>query len=398
MKKNLLFLTITILLCLLLIELILQYISPPILVGVGTFRGSKSNILGWAPFPNKQYTFVNPDTSKVSYFTTNSQGWKDVEHHFDKPDDVVRILFIGDSVTWGYVYPSDLYTRQVERLLTKRLSSKVEVISIGVYAWGTDQALEVLQVEGLKYHPDIVVYQFTLNDVIDNTLPNETTKPGDAYLSKTFRYEIVNGVLEKRKLEPTPNRKIKNFLLRSAIAYNLNIVRYKIIYHFRKINDRKKVRDRWREIAYNPESPHFLFSRDKEPERVKNAWKLLEALIAKMKLVSEKNNSRLIIFAVFGDNAKRARDIKRKRFHTDGSSDYVMKEGQRYLIDYKRPLKNLSKICERNDILIIKPVRQYDRYDNDGHPNAIGNKRMAQDVVEFFLAQEMFQRITEENR
>ena len=373
-------------------ELTLQFISPPILFLEYDFIGPESNIFGWIPFPNKKYAHVDPDTLKLSYFTTNSEGWKDVEHKINKPGHVIRILFIGDSITWGIVHLNDLYTREVERLLKDRGYPDVEVISMGVYAWGTDHELEALQKVGIKYSPDIVVYQFTPNDVINNTLPNEATQPNSLTARKRFRYEIIKGSLKKIRLNPAakgvPTAKIKmrTILLRSALIYNLNIVRHKIASRSPKNPYRHPP------LYYNPLSDYFMFSPDKESKKIREAWKLLEALVMKMKLVSEQNGAEFMIFGVAGESGRRLWHLRAKRFQTDGTSDFIMIDGQRYPFDFKRPFTNLSEICKRNKIPLIKPIRQYERYTNDGHPNRTGNQRMAQDIVEFLLAWEPFTR------
>ncbi len=392
MKKNLVVLSITIMLLVVLMELTLQFISPPILFPERDFIGPESNIFGWIPFPNKKYAYVDPDTLKLSYFTTNSEGWKDVEHQINKPGHVIRILFIGDSVTWGFVHLNDLYTREVERLLKDRGYPDVEVISMGVYAWGTDHELEALEKRGLQYSPDIVVYQFTPNDVINNILPNEATQPGSLAARKKFRYEIINGSLKKIRLSPatkwTPTTKIKmrTTLLKSALIYNLNIVRHKIVSRSPK-NPYARA-----SLYYDPLSDYFMFRPDKESKKIREAWKLLEALVIKMKRVSEQHGADLVIFGIAGESIKRLWDIRTKRFQTDGTSDFIMVEGQRHPFEFTRPLTSLSEICERNKIPLIKPIRQYERYTNDPHPNATGNQRMAQDIVEFLLSWKPFTR------
>lgn len=375
----------------LLIELFLQLTFPPIPYGYKTFRGPKSKVYGWASFPNKQYVFINPDTGVVSYFNTNSQGWKDVEHNFKKHDYATRILFIGDSITWGIVDLNDLYAREVERLLRKQGFSNIEVISIGGYAWGTDQILEALVVEGIYYSPDIVVYQFTDNDIINNILPRETTRQGSLYWKKPFRYEINNGALKRIKVQPPTMRMVKDGLLRSAIAYHLNYARHTIRAHLNsRIRSRGKAGHAAHTTRYNPNSSYFMYSAGEEPENTREGWKLFEVLLIQMKRVSVENDSEFVVFGVTGDSGKRLREIKWNRFQTDDSSDFVMQEGKKYVIDFERPLKNLSKICEQHEIPLIRPTSQYARYDNDGHPNSIGNRRMAQDVVQFLLNWEPF--------
>jgi hypothetical protein len=337
MKKNLFLFFGTTVVCLLAADLALRFVSPPIPYGYGSFRGPKSRLYGWAPFPNRTYSFTHPDTGEVSHYQTNSQGWKDVEHPLQKPPGVVRILFIGDSVTWGTVHLRDIYTRKVENLLRAQGFANTEVISIGAIAWGTDQALEVLRGEGVDYHPDFVVYQFTVNDVIDNLLPNELTGPTHLAWKKPFRYQLANGDLEKTRWEKSTKRKVKDALLRSALVYNLNIVRNKVAARLRPPVRRRMARMH----IFNPLSDYFLYRPATDPPKVREAWGFFEALVVRMKEVAEGHGARFAVFTIAGEKSKRRTDFKKYIYQTDGGAYYVEKDGKRYPVDNKRPLKNI---------------------------------------------------------
>jgi hypothetical protein len=167
--------------------------------------------------PHFRHRFVDPDSRRLLYASTNSQGWKDVEHSFEKPAGVYRILFLGDSYTWGFVPLEDLYTRRVEELLKGRGHTAVEVISIGLGGWGTGHCLEALSNEGVLYQPDLVVYQFCSNDVHDNV--RHTVAP--------FRYALDDQGRVYRSENPfaLPQPKgrdsLKSFLKSSALVSNL---------------------------------------------------------------------------------------------------------------------------------------------------------------------------------
>ena len=113
-------------------------------IRVGTTRTQNSEFYGWAPVPNSTTTFINPDTGEKHTVHINSKGWKDVEHAYKKLKGTVRILFLGDSYTYGIVPLKALYTRRVRQKLLARGVTNIEIISIGVGSWGTDQELEAL--------------------------------------------------------------------------------------------------------------------------------------------------------------------------------------------------------------------------------------------------------------
>lgn len=148
-------------------EAALQVLDPPpAMTGAGTYNTPKARIYGWAYPPNATIPAHDPDTGEVVGFdSTNTQGWKDVEHEFAKPPGTYRILVLGDSYTWGAVPLDDLYTRQLEAILHARGHDDVEVISMGLPGWDVTHALVAFETEGRRYDPDLVIYQNTENDL-----------------------------------------------------------------------------------------------------------------------------------------------------------------------------------------------------------------------------------------
>ena len=126
-------------------------------------------ILGWALQPNTTYLFEIPEG--IVSVTYNSQGWRDLEHHVEKPDGVFRILVLGDSfMEANSVKLDDTFHRHVEEL-ARAAGNNVEVINMGVAGYGTLQEYLVFQDIGHLYNPDLVLVGFfDGNDVINNSL------------------------------------------------------------------------------------------------------------------------------------------------------------------------------------------------------------------------------------
>lgn len=101
---------------------------------------------------------------------TNSLGLRSAEIMQPKPAGVVRIVALGDSVTFGWgLRAEDAYPSQLAGLLaTLRPDQRYEVINAGVSGYGTWQELRWLQTDGLALQPDIIVVQVHLNDAADN--------------------------------------------------------------------------------------------------------------------------------------------------------------------------------------------------------------------------------------
>lgn len=117
---------------------------------------------GWAPLPN---------VKKVGFFWgrqepgwTNSLGWRDRETPLKKPPGKRRVVALGDSFTFGARLD---YGERFSEVLERDLKD-LEVINLGVNAYGTDQQLRVLEVEGLHYEADIVVQAVFLGNDLDD--------------------------------------------------------------------------------------------------------------------------------------------------------------------------------------------------------------------------------------
>lgn len=100
----------------------------------------------------------------------NAHGLRDDFHAFKKQDGTIRILMLGDSVTfaWG-VEQEDSYSKELESMLAQdgllQTGKKVEVINAGVGSYNTYQEMNYLKQKGLKYAPDIVVLLYVSNDI-----------------------------------------------------------------------------------------------------------------------------------------------------------------------------------------------------------------------------------------
>jgi lysophospholipase L1-like esterase len=138
----------------------------------------------------------------------NSQGWRDSERTIQRRPGTLRILVVGDSVTYGaQVRQVDTYTAVLERKLQAH-GVDAEVINMSYGGWGTDQELEALTLEGISYKPDLVILQFTTNDPSDVSYFTSTDE--NTRRLKPFYYELdASGALQRHvnplfKTEPPP--------------------------------------------------------------------------------------------------------------------------------------------------------------------------------------------------
>ena len=101
----------------------------------------------------------------------NSRGLRGREHSLSKPEGVYRILFLGDSITFGFgVKEEDIFVNVLERELNSQFASlpdqkRFELINAGIGNYNTKQEFAYLREEGFRYEPDEVVVMFYINDL-----------------------------------------------------------------------------------------------------------------------------------------------------------------------------------------------------------------------------------------
>lgn len=114
---------------------------------------------------------VQPDwlgyTVKYKY---NADGIRDdKEYSIDKPQNVFRIITLGDSFTFGmYVNAEDTYSSKLVKLLNDHSCGgmKFEVINLGVGAYDIEYAAERFRRRGQKYQPDLVLWLVNEHNVL----------------------------------------------------------------------------------------------------------------------------------------------------------------------------------------------------------------------------------------
>jgi lysophospholipase L1-like esterase len=388
MRRKLLLLSGSTVFGLLMLELLLHWVMPPVLPGMATADTPNAALYSWALPPNSWMSEADPDTGRVSYFRTNARGWKDREHTLAKPETTFRIVVLGDSYTYGVVPMDQQYTTRVEAMLRERGWPQCEVISIGVSGWGTDQALEALVSEGLRYQPDLVIYQFCSNDLLENLYPEPGMPPPTPFHRvKHFRYErLPDGGLQKVALAVKPRKLSFGQRIHRALRSSALVCLVDRAVRVRKGRPRRGALDGAIDLQANtldPESPYFPYATGEEPSETKRAWDLLDALVRRMDQESRSHGAEFLVFSESGDEGRRSWFLEQGLIQSDPGGDRVVARGTTHPLDLQRPLKNLERICEAAMIPMIRPTRSYTRYHNDSHTNAEGNERMAADIVDY---------------
>jgi hypothetical protein len=100
--------------------------------------------------------------------TLNARGFRGRELPVPKTGRGRRVVVLGDSVAFGYGVSDE---QAFARLIDVR-ENGVDAANLGVQGYGPGQELLLLQREGLRHDPDVVLLVFCLrNDFVDAVLP-----------------------------------------------------------------------------------------------------------------------------------------------------------------------------------------------------------------------------------
>lgn len=148
--------------------------------------------------PNEQYVHKTKDY-RID-IRTNDKGLRaDASIPYEKPSDVKRVVVLGDSFGMGYgVNLEDTFTELLRGKLEAKTGHKYEIINLSVSGFGTAEQLLMLQQEGIKYSPDIVLSEWHHTDLSENT--------------RSRLYKVENGELIRDQASYLPGVKQREFL------------------------------------------------------------------------------------------------------------------------------------------------------------------------------------------
>jgi lysophospholipase L1-like esterase len=161
------------------------------------------------PVENPQLSFVHAPNRSAFLMgvpvSINSAGMRDGEYSFEKPPGVYRIMMLGDSTTFGWgVRQEDTAAKFLERKLNGQLPpgyNKVEVLNTGVGNYDTVQEVTYYETIGYKYHPDLVVLVFFINDPEPVPVERKSFLIDRSYLI-AFATNRFDGVLRHAGVRP----------------------------------------------------------------------------------------------------------------------------------------------------------------------------------------------------
>ena len=129
--------------------------------GASFFQCNKT--LGWEHVPAAKGVLYRYNDGKKFSISINEAGFSDIHRNIAKKRP--RIALIGNSTAEFWEMMED---ERPHFLIEENLKGRYEVLNFGVRGYGTDQTLLLLIQKVLEYKPDVVVYNFCINDVFNN--------------------------------------------------------------------------------------------------------------------------------------------------------------------------------------------------------------------------------------
>jgi hypothetical protein len=112
--------------------------------------------------------FANTQEWQKKYVVYNSHGYRDKEYSYKKPENVYRVLVLGDSQTFGHGIKKleNTWHKKLEVLMNQGAQkSRFEIISLAGEGWNVDTQLYELFKNGFKYNPDLILLGVYHNDI-----------------------------------------------------------------------------------------------------------------------------------------------------------------------------------------------------------------------------------------
>jgi hypothetical protein len=118
-------------------------------------------------FPNEAKFHKDIDTGELFPVTINSRGFRGDEFTDDKTENVIRVLTLGASSTFGFFNREDeTYPYQLEQMLNERCggTKQFEVINFAIPRSKVDEIRAMFFAEGLALSPDVITFYEGRND------------------------------------------------------------------------------------------------------------------------------------------------------------------------------------------------------------------------------------------
>ena len=127
--------------------------------------------LGYRPDPNTIFAFIPNQKGFTADkpVSINERGFRGAVLPYERTPGVLRVMFLGDSIAFGYgVNDAEVVSERVRELLHKD-GVALETINTAVPAYNMLQEINYLDADGVRYQPDWVIVGVCWNDIGDKS-------------------------------------------------------------------------------------------------------------------------------------------------------------------------------------------------------------------------------------
>ena len=136
------------------------------------------------------------DRPAFYYAPQNSFRAQDYAYDMAKPEGTFRIAIIGDSFTYPtYLQFDDAFPKRLERMLNLNTAhgehQRAEVLNFGRMGASTKSEVSLVK-KALRYHPDLVLLEITLNDPEPKNFHEFAAKHPERYTSGELKIDAAS--------------------------------------------------------------------------------------------------------------------------------------------------------------------------------------------------------------
>jgi len=318
---------------------------------------------------------------------TNTLGLIGEEISIQRPEDIFRILVLGDSFTEALqVKEGKNFCEQLQYLLNHNriLKNKYcQVVNAGVADYSTISEYLYFKRELVKLNPNVVILQLFANDIFEDNKARATGIFGKdnspLKLNRYFIKSYLENPIVANKVSKFQNYfyKFKRFLLKKSKFFQL-IVRARS-----KFYNRTQIHQHMTNLPEFNDANQFFIIQEKNPlfqdkNFVDKTWKNTTKYILAIKKLAEQNNA---IFFAFLIPPEAQLNLESYGLNT---RSYFSETPNLYLNGL------LEEFCNKQNINYLDLVNIFEEnktkglyFDRDGHLTEEGNKVVSQAIFNF---------------
>lgn len=179
----------------------------------------RDHVMAW-PFPSNPRNYFTEDNTVEHHI--NAEGYRGPIRTTEKPDDVFRMLILGDSYAFGWgVRDEHTSGAMLEAAMPSVAGKKLEVITLAAPGYNSNDQRDALRAQGLAFSPDLVVVWYSLNDVGGNWDPwLDVSERRERYVGKPWYLRWFRSADEvTRALAHLINRRRNDLRIKKAYTH-----------------------------------------------------------------------------------------------------------------------------------------------------------------------------------